>query len=230
MSVSNLAGPQPRSGSLLQPLVIALIGSVILASAWATLILPPAGTPMSDADRDAAVSLVRYLIDPFNRLIMCTGFAVVLYAFLQLWGLRIDRAGAGRIARWATGRDGLSLLVEIDRIKPDDRASYVADVWEAERARRALPLSYAIWLLPLLGFIGTVIGISAAIGQLGQVFADANREAALGEVLSSLRFAFDTTFIGLALVMPSMAMSVMVRARSDALRQVLILWQLTGHN
>jgi hypothetical protein len=224
------AGPQPQTGSVVQPLTIALVGSTMLGASLAVLVVPPAGTALSDADRDAAVSLVRYVADPFSRAILCAGLAAGLYGMLQLWGIRIDRGGAGGFVRWATGRDGAFILSDVGRILRSDRAAHVADVWEAERARRALPLSYAIWLLPLLGFIGTVIGISSAIGQLGQVFADTNREAALVEVLSALRFAFDTTFVGLALVIPSMALSVLLRARSDAFRQVLILQQMIGQD
>lgn len=230
MTNSHAAGPQPQTGSVVQPLVVALVGSAMIAAAMAALLVPPVGTALSDADRDAAVSLVRYVADPFSRAILCAGVAAGLYAVLQLWGIRIDRTGAGRIGLWATGRDGSFILSDLGRILQSDRAAHVADVWEAERARRALPLSYAIWLLPLLGFIGTVIGISSAIGQLGQVFADTNREAALVEVLSALRFAFDTTFVGLALVIPSMALSVLLRARSDAFRQVLILRQMIGQD
>jgi hypothetical protein len=230
MTISQDAGPQPQSGSVVQPLAVALVGSALIGAGLGALVVPAAGTPLSDADRDAAVSLVRYVADPFSRFILCAGIAAGLYAALQLWGVRIDKAGAGRVAQWATGRDGIQLFNEIGRILQADRAAHVADVWEAERARRALPLSYAIWLLPLLGFIGTVIGISGAIGQLGQVFADANREAALAEVLSALRFAFDTTFVGLALVIPSMAFSVVLRARSDAFRQALVLRQMIGRD
>lgn len=230
MTYSQAMGPQPQTGSVVQPLVVALVGSTMIGAALAALVVPTAGTALADADRDAAVSLVRYVADPFGRAIFCAGLAAGLYAMLQLWGIRIDQTGAGRIARWATGRDGPFILGDVGPILRSDRAAHAADVWEAERARRALPLSYVIWLLPLLGFIGTVIGISSAIGQLGQVFADTNREAALVEVLSALRFAFDTTFVGLALVIPSMALSVLLRARSDAFRQVLILRQMIGQD
>jgi biopolymer transport protein ExbB/TolQ/uncharacterized protein YoxC len=61
-----------------------------------------------------------------------------------------------------------------------------------------------IWAMPILGFIGTVLGISLAVGgfsdflttnvsidQIDQVTAE------LGEVASGLSFAFDTTLLGL---------------------------------
>ena len=84
------------------------------------------------------------------------------------------------------------------------------------------PLSYAVWVLPLLGFIGTVVGISDAIGGLGTVFAEGDRQAALELVLGALHFAFDTTFAGLVLVIPVMALSTWLsladqRARDHAI-------------
>lgn len=66
-------------------------------------------------------------------------------------------------------------------------------------------LGFGVWLLPVLGFIGTVIGISRAIGGLervvreagaGQEFVD-NLQDSMGQVLEGLSTAFDTTFLGL---------------------------------
>ena len=72
-------------------------------------------------------------------------------------------------------------------------------------------------------FIGTVIGISGAIGGLGGVFAEAGREEALAGVLADLRYAFDTTFVGLATVIPAMAVATLYRTRSDGVRHALVL-------
>lgn len=154
---------------------------------------------------------------------MCVGIAglalaAALYALLELAGLNVDRSDAGPFVRFMTGRgdpapldgDGMALRAEI------------SDHWETLRARRAMPVTFAVWSLPLLGFIGTVIGISGAIGGLGDVFASVEREAALASVLNALRFAFDTTFIGLVLVIPVMAISMVVRARSDTVRRLLL--------
>ena len=57
------------------------------------------------------------------------------------------------------------------------------------------PLRLAQWAFPVVGFIGTVIGVSGAVRTLPQVMKDENK---LNELLSSLHTAFDTTFAGLA--------------------------------
>ena len=84
--------------------------------------------------------------------------------------------------------------------------------------RRAAPLGLSIWALPLLGFIGTVVGISGAIGELGAVFEGGDRQTALAEVLGQLRFAFDTTFAGLVGVLPVALVSVMISLRAARAR------------
>nr|WP_281349770.1 MotA/TolQ/ExbB proton channel family protein [Marichromatium bheemlicum] len=102
------------------------------------------------------------------------------------------------------------------------RAGVSADRLDTHQRLRAAPLSYAIWVLPLMGFIGTVVGISGAIGGLGSVFGEAGREQALGEVLGHLRYAFDTTFVGLAAVIPIMALATFQRTLADRVRHQVV--------
>lgn len=58
-----------------------------------------------------------------------------------------------------------------------------------------------IWGIPVLGFIGTVLGLSQAIGSFGQVLSDGSGlealKTALSRITGGLSVAFDTTFIGL---------------------------------
>jgi biopolymer transport protein ExbB/TolQ len=58
-----------------------------------------------------------------------------------------------------------------------------------------------VWAIPVLGFIGTVEGLSMAIGGFGSVLASANDfeqvKGALQGVTSGLSVAFETTMQGL---------------------------------
>ena len=62
-----------------------------------------------------------------------------------------------------------------------------------------------LWAIPVLGFIGTVIGLSQAVGGFGKVVAQgANIEEmknALGGVTGGLAVAFETTLIALVLAL-----------------------------
>ena len=63
-----------------------------------------------------------------------------------------------------------------------------------------------IWAIPVLGFIGTVLGLASAIGGFGAVIdkgVDNPREliSALGNVTGGLSIAFETTLIALVLAL-----------------------------
>ncbi|QNN22236.1 hypothetical protein HED60_08100 [Planctomycetales bacterium ZRK34] len=81
--------------------------------------------------------------------------------------------------------------------------------------------SYALvkvftWAIPILGFIGTVIGISAAVGGFSGEMSTATDIGALkdklGEVTGGLSVAFDTTLVALV-------MSLLVSIPTTALRK-----------
>jgi biopolymer transport protein ExbB/TolQ/DNA-directed RNA polymerase subunit RPC12/RpoP/ribosomal protein S13 len=86
-------------------------------------------------------------------------------------------------------------------------------------------LKVFIWAIPILGFIGTVIGISAAVGGFSGGMDDATDITALKESLGSvtggLSTAFDTTLV--ALVMSMLVMfpsSSMQKSEEDLLNWV----------
>ena len=64
-----------------------------------------------------------------------------------------------------------------------------------------LPVRYIIWLIPVLGFTGTVLGISSAISGFSNLIQGAGDFAAargsLGEVALNLGVAFETTLLAL---------------------------------
>jgi len=55
------------------------------------------------------------------------------------------------------------------------------------------------WAMPMLGFLGTVLGISDTLGQLDTELLASQSQAALNQMTSGLFVAFDTTAIALVL-------------------------------
>lgn len=106
--------------------------------------------------------------------------------FVVLW--RVQRAlsnlkNIGRVA------DVSSLLSDISK----DDSSFCENSYTLPRG--------LIWAIPVIGFIGTVLGLSQAVGGFGKVIAggadlDALKEA-LGGVTGGLAIAFETTLIAL---------------------------------
>ena len=93
---------------------------------------------------------------------------------------------------------------------PNDSGSIAAVERHLSQQREAIisPLIVGVWLLPILGFIGTVVGITQAIAQLKPLLSVSMSseammlEGAMAGVLSGLSYAFDTTLVGLILVIP----------------------------
>lgn len=59
-------------------------------------------------------------------------------------------------------------------------------------------LRYVAWLIPTIGFIGTVVGIAQALGKLGNTAAEGAMDN-MTAVTASLALAFNTTIIALVL-------------------------------
>ncbi len=81
--------------------------------------------------------------------------------------------------------------------KLDEELKYLADE-EADRAYASYGLVRSvIWAIPILGFLGTVIGIALAMGKL----SPQELETSLPSVMAGLMVAFDTTAVALAFSM-----------------------------
>ncbi len=57
------------------------------------------------------------------------------------------------------------------------------------------------WAMPMLGFLGTVIGISATLGQMDASKLASGSQEAMNDLTKGLYVAFDTTAVGLVLTM-----------------------------
>ena len=80
-----------------------------------------------------------------------------------------------------------------------------------------------LWAIPILGFIGTVMGLSVAVGSLAM--GDANDAEALKESINSLTgglgVAFDTTLLGLILsILMSFPLSVVQKKEDETLTMI----------
>lgn len=80
-----------------------------------------------------------------------------------------------------------------------------------------------LWAIPILGFIGTVLGLSQAIGSmdLSNVSDMDKIMGSIGNVTSGLGTAFDTTLLGLVLAMfLNFPMNVLAKSEDDNLNNI----------
>lgn len=100
------------------------------------------------------------------------------------------------------------ILIALGNLRNLGRVSDVDDILrsQAEHDESAVETSYAlvrgfVWAIPVLGFIGTVYGLSIAISAFGQVLTESGEIAqlttALKAVTAGLATAFETTFVAL---------------------------------
>ncbi|HBJ36358.1 MAG TPA: hypothetical protein DDZ51_16730 [Planctomycetaceae bacterium] len=86
-------------------------------------------------------------------------------------------------------------------------------------------LKVFIWALPILGFIGTVMGVSAAVASLAGSLSDGGSmdamKVALKDVFGGLGTAFDTTLLALIMsLMVKIPASALQKAEEDLLTSV----------
>ena len=82
-----------------------------------------------------------------------------------------------------------------------------------------------IWAIPILGFIGTVLGIGYSVNEFAQFIQsaevaggfNAQMRAALGGVTGGLAIAFNTTFLALVLVIPVMLLTSFLHKSEEEL-------------
>lgn len=97
---------------------------------------------------------------------------------------------------------------------------------ESERDANASDSSYAIarvliWAIPILGFIGTVVGLGSAVSGFSDFLAGGagleEIQAAIGDVTQGLGMAFDTTLLALILSVILMFPLSVVQRREENL-------------
>jgi len=218
---------------IVRPLIVALL---------ITLALYP--TLMHFLEPDALPDWIgRYLGNGYCRFMLALFVASALYAVLQYLGLQSEcrrLIGSGDPGDQTPSRrqDWIGFLsgrehADAERVPAalrrwHDRtcahedsvhlSDYVLLVRGQQHQHNFAPIGFAIWVLPMLGFIGTVLGITQAIGGLADsVAVTAVDGGGLGGVLGGLQFAFDTTFVGLVLVIPLMLALLVLRARAQTL-------------
>ena len=80
---------------------------------------------------------------------------------------------------------------------------------------------FLIWLLPTAGFLGTVYGMTHALQSFSSVIGTTTSEFGLASSLTdttrNLGIAFHTTLVGLAAVIPLLALTTALRRRSQSL-------------
>jgi len=83
----------------------------------------------------------------------------------------------------------------------DEELKYLSDLDATRQQDNYALVRIIIWATPMLGFLGTVVGITSALGELDPQLLATDPKTAMQGLLAGLYVAFDTTAEALALSM-----------------------------
>lgn len=121
------------------------------------------------------------------------------------------------------------ILIAISNLRNLGRVTDVGEILRsrAEHDESVFETSYStvrnlVWAIPILGFIGTVEGLSSAIGGFGRVLSETQDPSALIDALKGvtggLATAFETTLVALvAALVVQMLMSILKKQEEEFL-------------
>jgi hypothetical protein len=117
----------------------------------------------------------------------------------------------------------------------DDQMRCLADTDAIAQENSFSLVRLITWAMPILGFLGTVLGITTAIGGVTPEVL----EQSLGKVTGGLAEAFDATAVALSLTMVTMFLTSLVEKQEQSLletvdnlveRLLAHRWQREGHD
>jgi len=139
---------------------------------------------------------------------------------LRGWDQRLMSRPVGRRVVWLMRH--LGATSDVQRMHELLRHQSDLDTDAAASGYRTATLF--IWAMPILGFVGTVLGISLAVGGFSEFLTTSvsideidSVTAELGNVASGLSFAFDTTLLGLLGGLVASVVSSGVKEREERL-------------
>jgi len=157
---------------------------------------------------------------PLGRSEVVTGSGLALKQYCDSLLRRLDELPAGRQREYYIGR--LRAALERVRLRGstenlDDYLDYLADLDSARQHASFALFRVIVWSIPILGFLGTVVGITMALNSVDLRAPDES----MVEVLSGLGLKFDTTALALSLSIVLMFVQFFVeKAESSLLDRV----------
>jgi hypothetical protein len=131
----------------------------------------------------------------------------------------------GAIRNSYLGRRLRAALVFVDRKGSaeglDDEVKYLADNDAAQSSEGYSLVRIIIWATPMLGFLGTVIGITMALGNLSFEKLASNPQEAMKPLTDGLGVAFDTTTLALSLSIVLMFLQFLIERIETELLNVV---------
>jgi len=217
--VLNRRGSTARASTISERLGVALSGpplvlSLVMAVAVATgvvLAIDFVSLKVPASEFLAAKFTQRGIIPPLTLVLFFWG---LLLLGNKAWGVSRERRMLGGVqdgSMLVRAHEGaLGESMEID--------GFVEMMWRKSADFYVVP-RYLNWAIPILGFIGTVLGISLAADGIQNIIGSgrglSDLSGDLGEAIAPLGIAFDTTLIALSLSVVLTFLQIGLQRRED---------------
>ena len=213
------------SGPRLLPAFIA----ALLLCAGCVLALEWLARGVEDARVVTHRFLERGIIPPITVLLFFWGLLLLLG---KQWNGSYLRRALRRRHRGETGGATAPIVASLEALSAGTARTEesLALLWRRYEESYLLP-RYISWAVPILGFIGTVLGISLAADGIRRIIASdsglSGLSGDLGSAIAPLGIAFDTTLIALSLsVVLTLFLSLVQRGEERIL--AAIEWEARG--
>lgn len=198
------------------PLLISLCTALILTT-YLLLLLHGAEGRFESAEHITKRFLQRGIIPPITLLMFFWASLLLAGKISGIWYLRQVISGY-----WKTLPNVKLIKKGMKNVRSSvaGREEYINVLWQRSAESYLLP-RYINWAVPILGFIGTVLGISLAAEQISRIISSADGLSSLSgdlsQAIAPLGIAFDTTLIALSLSIVLTLFQTLVQRREDRL-------------
>ncbi|MGI9250253.1 MAG: MotA/TolQ/ExbB proton channel family protein [Pseudohongiellaceae bacterium] len=178
------------------PIVPALCLALVLGGAILAYIHATESGPLTTI---APMLLNRGVIPPITLNLFLWGMALLFGKWL-LTVRELKRADSGYNDSHndSRGHSNFNAAYQSGNQQGYTQDEFAAALWQQFEAFYTLP-RYIGWAIPILGFIGTVLGISLATEELGELFNSSDMD--FSQVIQPLGITFDTTLVALSLAL-----------------------------
>ncbi len=206
----SIPGGERMADILLGPPLLPTLCAALIVSAYLLLLLDALGE-MASLSSITVRFLERGIIPPITLLLFCWALLLLAYKGGTVGYLR--RMLAENILP-----DTMYPDVQGNREILEERFRYL---WRRSEESYLIP-RFISWAVPILGFIGTVLGISLAADGIRNIVGSqaglSGLSSDLGAAIAPLGIAFDTTLIALSLsVVLTLIQTLVQRAEESAL-------------
>ena len=212
-------GPLPTdqlSGLLAGPSLLSCLSTSLILSAYLLLVLGWLELKVPSMENITVRFLERGIIPPITLMLFWWGLLLLFGKWIM--GLYFGQVLNGRMSNMPSAQ---RLRGVIENLKADPGAldDRLHILWQRSVQSYLMP-RYISWAVPVLGFIGTVLGISLASEGIRKIISSqsglSSLSSDLGQAIAPLGIAFDTTLIALSLSIVLVLVQTLVQKSEEA--------------